>query len=178
MYFGFLSSLLVSQLLLVFPVLGWFPGGFWVSLESLPSRSLATQYLPVFARLPGAVAPQFRLLTVHVLRRQPVFFGGGKALPSNRVWLAFCSVQRATIPTPRFLQRTIEEAGVGTFRDIATVQQTATVYDALSIFVERRVSALPVVDENGTESCTQTQQHVMYTCPPVIMCIYILFFFR
>ncbi|XP_058235855.1 5'-AMP-activated protein kinase subunit gamma-1 isoform X4 [Hemibagrus wyckioides] len=48
-----------------------------------------------------------------------------------------------------YIFRKIEEAGVGTFRDIATIQQTATVYDALSIFAERRVSALPVVDENG-----------------------------
>ncbi|KAG8004655.1 5'-AMP-activated protein kinase subunit gamma-2, partial [Nibea albiflora] len=39
--------------------------------------------------------------------------------------------------------------GIGTFRNIATVQQTATLYEALSIFVERRVSALPVVDEQG-----------------------------
>lgn len=44
----------------------------------------------------------------------------------------------------------IEDAGIGTFTDIATVPQTATVYDALSVFVDRRVSALPVVDENGT----------------------------
>ncbi|KAI5090214.1 5'-AMP-activated protein kinase subunit gamma-1 isoform X2 [Silurus meridionalis] len=58
---------------------------------------------------------------------------------------------RSTIPKPRFLQRKIEEAGVGTFRDIATVQETASVYDALSTFVERRVSALPVVDENGNK---------------------------
>uniref|UniRef100_A0A672H2C3 Protein kinase, AMP-activated, gamma 3a non-catalytic subunit n=1 Tax=Salarias fasciatus TaxID=181472 RepID=A0A672H2C3_SALFA len=43
----------------------------------------------------------------------------------------------------------IQELGIGTFRDIATVQQTASVYDALSIFVERRVSALPVVDQQG-----------------------------
>lgn len=41
---------------------------------------------------------------------------------------------------------------IGTFRQIATVQESATVYDALTIFVERRVSALPVVSEEGAGS--------------------------
>lgn len=53
------------------------------------------------------------------------------------------------VPKPAFIRRPIQELGIGTFRDIATVQQTATLFDALSIFVDRRVSALPVVDEQG-----------------------------
>lgn len=53
------------------------------------------------------------------------------------------------IPKPRFLQKRISEVGIGTFRQIATVQEFATVYEALTIFVERRVSALPVVNEQG-----------------------------
>ncbi|KAG2459620.1 CNPD1 protein, partial [Polypterus senegalus] len=54
------------------------------------------------------------------------------------------------IPKPRFLQKTINDLGIGTFQNVATVQENATVYEALSIFVERRVSALPVVNEEGT----------------------------
>lgn len=57
------------------------------------------------------------------------------------------------IPKPRFLQKRIEEVEIGTFKSIATVRETETVYDALSIFVERRVSALPVVNEQGTQYC-------------------------
>ncbi|XP_034720661.1 5'-AMP-activated protein kinase subunit gamma-1 isoform X4 [Etheostoma cragini] len=53
------------------------------------------------------------------------------------------------VPKPPFIGRPIQELGIGTFRNIATVQQTASLYEALSIFVERRVSALPVVDEQG-----------------------------
>ncbi|KAJ8004434.1 hypothetical protein DPEC_G00135670 [Dallia pectoralis] len=53
------------------------------------------------------------------------------------------------VPKPRYLQKRIEEVDIGTFKSIATVQETATVYDALAIFVERRVSALPVVNEEG-----------------------------
>lgn len=54
------------------------------------------------------------------------------------------------IPKPRFLQKRINEVSIGTFKQIATVQESASVYDALTIFVERRVSALPVVNEQGT----------------------------
>lgn len=53
------------------------------------------------------------------------------------------------IPKPRFLQKRIGEVAIGTFKGVATVQDSASVYDALSIFVERRVSALPVVNEQG-----------------------------
>lgn len=59
------------------------------------------------------------------------------------------STQKKTVPKPCFMQKTIQDVGIGTFRNIATVQQTASVYDALSVFVERRVSALPVVNEQG-----------------------------
>lgn len=54
------------------------------------------------------------------------------------------------IPKPRFLQKRICEVEIGTFKQIATVQESASVYDALTVFVERRVSALPVVNEQGS----------------------------
>ncbi|KAM6945489.1 5'-AMP-activated protein kinase subunit gamma-1 [Aplochiton taeniatus] len=63
--------------------------------------------------------------------------------------LKFLHIFGAKLPKPRFLQKQIQELRIGTFQNIATVLQTATVYDALTIFVERRVSALPVVDEHG-----------------------------
>ncbi|XP_030602159.1 5'-AMP-activated protein kinase subunit gamma-1 isoform X3 [Archocentrus centrarchus] len=63
--------------------------------------------------------------------------------------LKFLHIFGKKLPKPAFTQRPIQELGIGTFRNIATVHQTSSVYDALSIFVERRVSALPVVDEQG-----------------------------
>ncbi|KAF5893225.1 5'-AMP-activated protein kinase subunit gamma-1-like isoform X2 [Clarias magur] len=86
-------------------------------------------------------------LLKHKIHRLPVIdpkSGNVLHILTHKRILKFLYLFRATIPTPRFLQRKIKEAGVGTFRNIATIQQTATVYDALSIFVERRVSALPV----------------------------------
>ncbi|XP_067426149.1 5'-AMP-activated protein kinase subunit gamma-3 isoform X2 [Emydura macquarii macquarii] len=63
--------------------------------------------------------------------------------------LKFLHLFGAALPRPRFLQGTIQELGVGTFRDVAMVLETAPVYSALEIFVDRRVSALPVVNEAG-----------------------------
>ncbi|XP_070771458.1 5'-AMP-activated protein kinase subunit gamma-3b [Enoplosus armatus] len=63
--------------------------------------------------------------------------------------LKFLHIFGSMIPKPRFLQKRISEVEIGTFKQIATVQESASVYDALTIFVERRVSALPVVNEEG-----------------------------
>lgn len=64
------------------------------------------------------------------------------------------------IPKPRFLQKQIQDVKIGTFKRIATVQETATVYEALSVFVERRVSALPVVNKEGTFS-NHKKRHII-----------------
>ncbi|XP_076013040.1 5'-AMP-activated protein kinase subunit gamma-3b [Genypterus blacodes] len=63
--------------------------------------------------------------------------------------LKFLHIFGSMIPKPRFLQKRISEVAIGTFKEIATVLESASVFDALSIFVERRVSALPVVNEQG-----------------------------
>ncbi|CAL8289257.1 unnamed protein product [Lota lota] len=63
--------------------------------------------------------------------------------------LKFLHIFGQTVPKPQFVHRPIQELGIGTFQNIATIAQTASVYDALAVFVERRVSALPVVDEQG-----------------------------
>lgn len=59
--------------------------------------------------------------------------------------------QGSTIPKPRFLKKTVQELCVGTFRDVAVVPETAPIYTALEIFVDRRVSALPVINAAGTQ---------------------------
>lgn len=63
--------------------------------------------------------------------------------------LKFLHIFGGTIPRPHFMQKTIQELRIGTFRDVAMVHDTSTVFSALEIFVERRVSALPVVNEAG-----------------------------
>ncbi|KAM5229146.1 5'-AMP-activated protein kinase subunit gamma-3 [Ctenodactylus gundi] len=63
--------------------------------------------------------------------------------------LKFLHIFGALLPRPSFLGRTIQDLGIGTFRDLAVVLETAPVLTALDIFVDRRVSALPVVNESG-----------------------------
>ncbi|CDQ82376.1 unnamed protein product [Oncorhynchus mykiss] len=83
----------------------------------------------------------------------------------------FYSTQKETVPKHCFMQKTIQDVGIGTFRNIATVQQTASVYDALSLFVERRVSALPVVNEQGglTSSLVQSRTLTRTVCVSVLI---------
>ncbi|XP_069323079.1 5'-AMP-activated protein kinase subunit gamma-3 [Eulemur rufifrons] len=63
--------------------------------------------------------------------------------------LKFLHIFGALLPRPSFLYRTIQDLGIGSFRDLAVVLETAPVLTALDIFVDRRVSALPVVNECG-----------------------------
>uniref|UniRef100_A0AAQ5WW98 5'-AMP-activated protein kinase subunit gamma-1 n=1 Tax=Amphiprion ocellaris TaxID=80972 RepID=A0AAQ5WW98_AMPOC len=53
------------------------------------------------------------------------------------------------MPKPSFLRQTLEELNIGTFQNIAVVRADTPLYTALGIFVEQRVSALPVVDDKG-----------------------------
>ncbi|XP_077472918.1 5'-AMP-activated protein kinase subunit gamma-1 isoform X3 [Stigmatopora argus] len=91
-------------------------------------------------------------LLKHKIHRLPVIepaSGNVLHILTHKRILKFLHIFGATVPKPTFARRPILETGIGTFRDVATVRQTATLYDALDIFVDRRVSALPVVDEKG-----------------------------
>ncbi|XP_075789071.1 5'-AMP-activated protein kinase subunit gamma-3 isoform X2 [Pelodiscus sinensis] len=86
------------------------------------------------------------------IHRLPVIEpGSGNVLHilTHKRILKFLHIFGATLPKPSCLQRTIQELGVGTFRDVAMVLETAPVHTALEIFVDRRVSALPVVNAAG-----------------------------
>ncbi|XP_060008067.1 5'-AMP-activated protein kinase subunit gamma-3 isoform X2 [Lagenorhynchus albirostris] len=61
--------------------------------------------------------------------------------------LKFLHIFGTLLPRPSFLSCTIQDVGIGTFRDLAMVLETAPILTALDIFVDRRVSALPVVNE-------------------------------
>ena len=47
------------------------------------------------------------------------------------------------------MKKTLEETQIGTFGKIHTIQPSTPVIAALCLFVENRVSALPIVNENG-----------------------------
>ncbi|XP_035233323.1 5'-AMP-activated protein kinase subunit gamma-1-like isoform X2 [Stegodyphus dumicola] len=51
--------------------------------------------------------------------------------------------------TPLFFKKTIGELKLGTLENIAKITLRSNVIEALDLFVERNVSALPVVDDDG-----------------------------
>lgn len=53
------------------------------------------------------------------------------------------------LPKPSYMHKTLEELRIGTFANIETASPDTSIILALKKFVERRVSALPMVDEEG-----------------------------
>lgn len=64
--------------------------------------------------------------------------------------VCICALQMCEMPKPAFMKQTLGELGIGSYHDIAFIHPDTPIIKALNIFVERRVSALPVVDESGT----------------------------
>ncbi|XP_038234424.1 5'-AMP-activated protein kinase subunit gamma-1 isoform X1 [Dermochelys coriacea] len=63
--------------------------------------------------------------------------------------LKFLKLFIAEVPKPEFMGKTLEQLKIGTYANIALVRANTPLYVALGIFVQHRVSALPVVDESG-----------------------------
>ncbi|XP_050780897.1 5'-AMP-activated protein kinase subunit gamma-1 isoform X2 [Gopherus flavomarginatus] len=63
--------------------------------------------------------------------------------------LKFLKLFITEVPKPEFMAKTLEQLKIGTYANIALVRPNTPLYVALGIFVQHRVSALPVVDESG-----------------------------
>ncbi|XP_072297624.1 5'-AMP-activated protein kinase subunit gamma-1-like isoform X2 [Eucyclogobius newberryi] len=63
--------------------------------------------------------------------------------------LKFLQLFMREMPKPAFMKQSLGELGIGTYREIAFIHPDTPIIKALSIFVEKRVSAVPVVDEAG-----------------------------
>uniref|UniRef100_A0A8D1UW31 5'-AMP-activated protein kinase subunit gamma-1 n=1 Tax=Sus scrofa TaxID=9823 RepID=A0A8D1UW31_PIG len=72
--------------------------------------------------------------------------------------LKFLKLFITEFPKPEFMSKSLEELQIGTYANIAMVRTTTPVYVALGIFVQHRVSALPVVDEKEPGSRKDLQQ--------------------
>lgn len=53
------------------------------------------------------------------------------------------------LPKPCFVSKTLRELRIGTFENIETATEDTSIILALKKFVERRVSALPIIDGDG-----------------------------
>ncbi|XP_016344728.1 5'-AMP-activated protein kinase subunit gamma-1-like [Sinocyclocheilus anshuiensis] len=91
-------------------------------------------------------------LLKHKIHRLPVIdplTGNTLYILTHKRILKFLKLFISEMPKPGFLSQTLEELNIGTFHNIAVVHSDTPLYAALGIFVDQRVSALPVVDENG-----------------------------
>lgn len=79
-----------------------------------------------------------------------------------------CPPQISEVPKPEFMSRTLEELQIGTYSNIAVVGTSTPIYVALGIFVQHRVSALPVVDDSGKDVLVLT--FAVPTSPPWGLC--------
>ncbi|XP_054548748.1 5'-AMP-activated protein kinase subunit gamma-2 isoform X1 [Talpa occidentalis] len=63
--------------------------------------------------------------------------------------LKFLQLFMSDMPKPAFMKQNLDVLGIGTYHNIAFIHPDTPIIKALNVFVERRVSALPVVDEAG-----------------------------
>ncbi|XP_020934272.1 5'-AMP-activated protein kinase subunit gamma-2 isoform X3 [Sus scrofa] len=63
--------------------------------------------------------------------------------------LKFLQLFMSDMPKPAFMKQNLDALGIGTYDNIAFIHPDTPIIRALNVFVERRVSALPVVDESG-----------------------------
>ncbi|XP_053373838.1 5'-AMP-activated protein kinase subunit gamma-2-like isoform X10 [Mercenaria mercenaria] len=52
------------------------------------------------------------------------------------------------LPKPTFWEKSIGELEIGTYDNVITARRDTSVYEALNMFVQHRISALPVVDDD------------------------------
>ncbi|KAK7158867.1 hypothetical protein R3I94_005258 [Phoxinus phoxinus] len=63
--------------------------------------------------------------------------------------LKFLQLFVCEMPKAAFMRQSLEELGIGTYSNIAFIHPDTPIIKALGMFVDRRVSALPVVDVTG-----------------------------
>ncbi|XP_015281830.1 PREDICTED: 5'-AMP-activated protein kinase subunit gamma-2 [Gekko japonicus] len=63
--------------------------------------------------------------------------------------LKFLQLFVSEMPKPAFMKKNLDELGIGTYHNIAFIHPDTPIIKALNIFVDRRISALPVVDESA-----------------------------
>lgn len=53
------------------------------------------------------------------------------------------------LPMPDFMEEQLQNLPIGTMQNVVCVRTDWPLHRVLAVFIENRVSALPVVDENG-----------------------------
>ncbi|XP_033116615.1 5'-AMP-activated protein kinase subunit gamma-1-like isoform X4 [Anneissia japonica] len=106
----------------------------------------------VFTHPDASLFEAVRMLIQEKIHRLPVLdktTGNVIYILTHKRILKFLSLLKNEIKRPALLKKSIKDLGIGTYSNIATARKDTPLITALNTFVERRVSALPVVDENN-----------------------------
>merc|ERR1719219_661212 len=93
-----------------------------------------------------------RTLILNEIHRLPVIdpeLGNVLYILTHKRLLRFLFLYIHDLPKPSYFHQSIDELGIGTYEDIEVAKYDTPIIEALNKFVKKRVSALPIVDEEG-----------------------------
>merc|ERR1712113_386181 len=93
-----------------------------------------------------------KTLILNEIHRLPVIdpeLGNVLYILTHKRLLRFLFLYIHDLPKPSYFHQAIYELGIGTYEDIYTASYDTPIIEALNKFVTKRVSALPIVDEEG-----------------------------
>ncbi|KAH8382024.1 hypothetical protein KR009_001434 [Drosophila setifemur] len=130
------------------------------SMEQLEEHKLDTwrsvlhnQVMPLVSIGPDASLYDAIKILIHSrIHRLPVIdpaTGNVLYILTHKRILRFLFLYINELPKPAYMQKSLRELKIGTYNNIETADETTSIITALKKFVERRVSALPLVDGEG-----------------------------
>ncbi|KRK03010.1 uncharacterized protein Dyak_GE25715, isoform F [Drosophila yakuba] len=130
------------------------------SMEQLEEHKLDTwrsvlhnQVMPLVSIGPDASLYDAIKILIHSrIHRLPVIdpaTGNVLYILTHKRILRFLFLYINELPKPAYMQKSLRELKIGTYNNIETADETTSIITALKKFVERRVSALPLVDSDG-----------------------------
>ncbi|XP_037036685.1 uncharacterized protein LOC119074565 isoform X2 [Bradysia coprophila] len=114
---------------------------------------LKAQVMPLVSISPDAsLFDAIKTLIHNRIHRLPVIdplTGNVLYILTHKRILRFLFLYINELPKPSCMQKTLRELRIGTYENIETANEETSIITALHKFVERRVSALPLVDADG-----------------------------
>ncbi|PZC80439.1 hypothetical protein B5X24_HaOG214741 [Helicoverpa armigera] len=131
-----------------------------VTMEELEEHKLETwrevlqgSVMPLVSIGPdSSLFEAIRMLITNRIHRLPVIepeTGNVLYILTHKRILRFLFLYINDLPKPAYLQRKLRDLRIGTHNDIETATEDTSIIDALRKFVNRRVSALPIIDSDG-----------------------------
>ncbi|PAA60553.1 hypothetical protein BOX15_Mlig024209g1 [Macrostomum lignano] len=131
-----------------------------VPMEELETHRISTWRAELSNRLKPLIwiSPEaslhdaVRLLLQARVHRLPVIdpaTGNALFIVTHKRILKYIFLYIHQLPMPAWLARPVKQLGIGTYSDIVTIGETTPLVRVLSLFVQNRVSALPVVNGDG-----------------------------